>query len=221
MWYLTFRTKQILWYFPFSCEVEFLICYFSVQGRNCVILLWNARTNPWFNISGIRRNLWYLTVSYEAKVVTFSFFVRGSICDIWIFVLCWICDIWIFVLCRICDIWLFRTKHNVWYLTCSYEAEVVSFSFFVRGIICDIFLLPTRREIVLFGVFPNKEDYVCIKLEESPLVVFIYSNQKVNIYYYFTCTRIISLYIINFIFYLNRKRMWWLQNINYNTTNKL
>jgi hypothetical protein len=67
---------------------------------------------------------------------------------------------------------------------------------------CDIFRLPARREIVLFGVFPNKEDDVCIKLEESPLLLFIYSNQKVNIHYHLTSTRIISLYIINFIFHV-------------------
>lgn len=70
---------------------------------------------------------------------------------------------------------------------------------------CDNFLLPTRREIVLFVVFPNKEDDVCIKLEENPLVLFIYSNEKVNIHYYFTSTRIISLYIINFIFHILSK----------------
>jgi len=66
----------------------------------------------------------------------------------------------------------------------------------VRGTICDIFLLSTRKEVVLFGCLPNKEDYVCIKLEESPLIVFVYSNQKVNIYYCFTCTSTISLYTL-------------------------
>lgn len=70
---------------------------------------------------------------------------------------------------------------------------------------CDNFLLPTRREIALFGVFPNKEDDVCIKLEENPLVLFIYSNEKVNIHYYFTSMGIISLYIINFIFHILSK----------------
>jgi hypothetical protein len=69
-----FRTKQILWYFPVSCKVEFLICYFSVQGINCVIPLCSATTNPWFNNSGIRHNLWY-----------FTFFVRSRIFFILIF----------------------------------------------------------------------------------------------------------------------------------------
>jgi hypothetical protein len=58
----------------------------------------------------------------------------------------------------------------------------VTFLFFVRGTICDIFLLRTRREVVLFVFLPNKEDYVCIKREESPLILFVYSNQKVNFF---------------------------------------
>jgi hypothetical protein len=58
----------------------------------------------------------------------------------------------------------------------------VTLLFFVRGTICDIFLLRTRREVVLFGFLPNKEDYVCIKLEECPLILFVFSSQKVNIY---------------------------------------
>jgi hypothetical protein len=57
----------------------------------------------------------------------------------------------------------------------------MTFLFFVRGTICDIVLLRTRREVVLFGFLPNKENYVCIKLEVSPLILFVYSNQKVNI----------------------------------------
>ena len=83
---------------------------------------------------------------------------------------------------------------NVWYLNVSYKAEVVTLfvfrtrtnlwylKLFALCRICDIFLLRTRREVVLFGFLPNKEDYVCIKREESPLILFVYSNQKVNFF---------------------------------------
>ena len=67
-----FRTKHTLWYFPVSCNIEFVICYFSVQGINCLIPLCSAMSNPWFNNSGIRHNLWY-----------FTFFVLCRIYDIW------------------------------------------------------------------------------------------------------------------------------------------
>jgi hypothetical protein len=132
----------------------------------------NSKNN--IRIFGTMQNLWYLTDSYEAEVVTFSFFVRGTICDIWIL-----------VLCRICDIWPFRTMQNLWYLTCSYEAEVVTFSFFVRGTICDIFLLRTRRKVVLFwlhtklgrlGLYQARRkstDFICLFKSKGKYIYII------------------------------------------------
>jgi hypothetical protein len=123
-------------------------CSYNVE---CVIFEWFVQ----------RQKLWH-----------FLCFVLGQICDIWTcshYVEFFIFDL--FVLCRIYNILNARARKTV-----------VTLLFFVRGTICDIFLLRTRREVVLFGFLPNKEDYVCIKLEECPLILFVFSSQKVNIY---------------------------------------
>ena len=132
----------------------------------------------------------------------FDWFVRGRSCDI-------------FVFRARNNLWYLNigTMQNLWYLTFSYYAEFMIFDMLVRARSCDIFVFrvmnnvwyfpsPCEKRNNVIWCFPNKEDDVCIKLEESPLVLFIYSNQKVNIHYHLTSTRIISLYIINFIFHV-------------------
>jgi hypothetical protein len=117
------------WSIPKQCWF-FLINETVVRSRICDTCIWIVRT---------MQNVWYLNVSYKAEVVTF--FVFRTRTNLWYLKL--------FALCRMFDIWLFRTLQNLWYLKCSYEQEVVTFLFFVRGTICDIFLLRTRREVVL------------------------------------------------------------------------
>jgi hypothetical protein len=88
--------------------------------------LWRHST-PNFTEGYLFWKFLYITI----KLV--NYFLRGRICDIWIF-----------VLSRICIIWLFRIMQNLWYLTCSYEPDVVFC--IVRKIQISQILFRTKKE---------------------------------------------------------------------------